>query len=63
MSSRTFIAQNERAEGYTHVLLITTGSVASVKAPLIVNALLQVSLAIYAYLDLNIFANLASMNM
>lgn len=39
---RTFIAQNEREEGFTHVLLITTGSVASVKAPLIVKQLLQV---------------------
>lgn len=37
-----FIAEEERSEGYTHVLLITTGSVASVKAPLIVQSLLQV---------------------
>ena len=42
-SKRTFVAQNEREEGFTHVLLITTGSVASVKAPLIVKQLLQVS--------------------
>ncbi|KAL1719027.1 flavoprotein [Schizophyllum commune] len=40
-SKRTFIAQNEREEGFTHVLLITTGSVASVKAPLIVKRLLK----------------------
>ncbi|KAK7469026.1 hypothetical protein VKT23_003520 [Stygiomarasmius scandens] len=36
-----FVAQNERTDGFTHVLLITTGSVASVKAPLIVQELLQ----------------------
>ncbi|KAJ8080294.1 hypothetical protein PM082_017124 [Marasmius tenuissimus] len=36
-----FIASKERTEGYTHVLLITTGSVASVKAPLIVQELLK----------------------
>ncbi|KAE9409278.1 flavo protein [Gymnopus androsaceus JB14] len=36
----TFIAEQERTEGFTHVLLITTGSVASVKAPLIVGELL-----------------------
>ena len=42
-SKRAFVAQNEREEGFTHVLLITTGSVASVKAPLIVKQLLQVS--------------------
>ncbi|KAI5897169.1 flavoprotein [Schizophyllum commune H4-8] len=40
-SKRPFIAQNERTEGFTHVLLITTGSVASVKALLIVKQLLQ----------------------
>ncbi|KAL1760173.1 flavoprotein [Schizophyllum commune] len=40
-SKRTFVAQNEREEGFMHVLLITTGSVASVKAPLIVKQLLQ----------------------
>ncbi|KAJ3750975.1 flavoprotein [Lentinula detonsa] len=37
----TFIAEQERTEGFTHVLLITTGSVASVKAPLIVEELLK----------------------
>ncbi|KAF8346949.1 flavoprotein [Amanita rubescens] len=35
-----FIAESERVPGYTHVLLITTGSVASIKAPLIVRELL-----------------------
>ncbi|KAL1672836.1 flavoprotein [Schizophyllum commune] len=41
-SKCTFVAQNEREEGFTHVLLITTGSVASVKAPMIGKQLLQV---------------------
>ena len=41
-SNKQFEASNERSEGYKHVLLITTGSVASVKAPLIVEELLQV---------------------
>ncbi|KAI9455407.1 flavoprotein [Russula earlei] len=36
-----FTAAANRREGYTHVLLITTGSVASVKAPLIVEDLLK----------------------
>ncbi|RDB18098.1 putative thymidylate synthase [Hypsizygus marmoreus] len=36
----TFIADNERKPGYVHILLITTGSVASIKAPLIVKELL-----------------------
>ncbi|KAF9072789.1 flavoprotein [Rhodocollybia butyracea] len=36
-----FIAEQERTQGFTHVLLITTGSVASVKAPLIVEELLK----------------------
>ncbi|KAJ6631218.1 flavoprotein, partial [Mycena sp. CBHHK59/15] len=36
-----FVAEAERTPGYTHVLLITTGSVASVKAPLIVKELLR----------------------
>ncbi|KXN81754.1 putative thymidylate synthase [Leucoagaricus sp. SymC.cos] len=38
--TRTFAASNERISDHTHVLLITTGSVASVKAPLIVRELL-----------------------
>lgn len=38
----SFVAEPERVPGYTHVLLITTGSVASVKAPLIVKELLTV---------------------
>lgn len=33
---RRFVASEERVEGCTHVLLVTTGSVASIKAPLIV---------------------------
>ncbi|KAL1950439.1 hypothetical protein VTO73DRAFT_5563 [Trametes versicolor] len=38
--SRKFVAEDERTPGNTHVLLITTGSVASIKAPLIVAELL-----------------------
>lgn len=41
--SRKFVAEDERTPGNTHVLLITTGSVASIKAPLIVAELLAVS--------------------
>lgn len=37
-----FVASAERTDGAVHVLLITTGSVASVKAPLIVSELLSV---------------------
>jgi hypothetical protein len=37
-----FVAADERSKGFKHVLLITTGSVASVKAPLIVQELLKV---------------------
>ena len=37
-----FTAESSRREGFTHVLLMTTGSVASVKAPLIVQELLTV---------------------
>jgi len=37
----SFISEQERQECYTHVLLITTGSVASIKAPLIVSELLS----------------------
>ncbi|KAG9222438.1 hypothetical protein CCMSSC00406_0002773 [Pleurotus cornucopiae] len=40
MPNAPFVAEKEREEGVTHVLLITTGSVASVKAPLIVRELL-----------------------
>ncbi|THV03046.1 flavo protein [Dendrothele bispora CBS 962.96] len=39
--ANSFIASEERIEGFTHVLLITTGSVASVKAPLITKELLK----------------------
>ncbi|KAL4259576.1 Flavin prenyltransferase-like protein [Pleurotus pulmonarius] len=41
MANAPFVAEKEREEGFTHVLLITTGSVASVKAPLIVRELLN----------------------
>ncbi|KAG2107932.1 flavoprotein [Suillus discolor] len=41
MVARQFIAETERLPDHAHVLLITTGSVASIKAPLIVSALLQ----------------------
>jgi phosphopantothenoylcysteine decarboxylase len=34
-----FVAESERRPNHTHVLLITTGSVASIKAPLIVKEL------------------------
>lgn len=40
--SRTFVADAERIPGYINVLLIATGSVASVKVPLIVEELLTV---------------------
>lgn len=39
-----FVAEDERRPHNTHVLLITTGSVASIKAPLIVQELLSVRL-------------------
>ena len=38
-----FTSAANKREGHTHVLLITTGSVASIKAPLIVEELLKVS--------------------
>jgi hypothetical protein len=41
--TRQFTAAANKREGHTHVLLITTGSVASVKAPLIIDELLKVS--------------------
>ncbi|KAL0960721.1 hypothetical protein HGRIS_005747 [Hohenbuehelia grisea] len=41
MSKDFFIAEKERQANSVHVLLITTGSVASVKAPLIVTELLR----------------------
>src|SRR5258708_16481384 len=41
--TRQFTAAANKCEGHTHVLLITTGSVASIKAPLIVEELLKVS--------------------
>jgi hypothetical protein len=42
MSSLSFVAERERTEGYTHVVLVLSGSVASIKAPLIVSELLAV---------------------
>ncbi|KAI0051403.1 flavoprotein [Auriscalpium vulgare] len=36
-----FVAESSRRTGFTHVLLMTTGSVASIKAPLIVQELLS----------------------
>ena len=44
-ASKSFLAEAERTDDFTHVLLITTGSVASIKAPLIVVELLKVSQA------------------
>ena len=42
MTKQLFVAESERKPDFTHVLLITTGSVASIKAPLIVLELLAV---------------------
>ncbi|KAI6044827.1 flavoprotein [Pisolithus marmoratus] len=39
--TREFVAESERSPDCTHVLLVTTGSVASIKAPLIVKELLR----------------------
>ena len=44
LMSRQFVAELEHTPNHTHVLLITTGSVASIKAPLIVHELLRVSI-------------------
>ncbi|GJE95450.1 flavoprotein [Phanerochaete sordida] len=41
MPNAPFVAEEEREPGYTHVVLILTGSVASIKAPLIVSELLN----------------------
>ncbi|EGN98498.1 hypothetical protein SERLA73DRAFT_183545 [Serpula lacrymans var. lacrymans S7.3] len=41
MDRRSFISEEERIPDHSHILLITTGSVASIKAPLIVSELLQ----------------------
>lgn len=56
--AKNFTAAENRCEGHIHVLLITTGSVASIKAPLIVRELLKVSetkhqaqFRIYTYSD------------
>ena len=40
--TKRFTAAGSRCEGHRHVVLITTGSVASIKAPLIVEELLKV---------------------
>jgi phosphopantothenoylcysteine decarboxylase len=42
MTGGQFTAAANKREGHTHVLLVTTGSVASIKAPLIVEELLKV---------------------
>jgi phosphopantothenoylcysteine decarboxylase len=39
---RRFVASEQRRPGRIHVLLVTTGSVASIKAPLIVRELMKV---------------------
>jgi len=41
--ARQFVAELERSSDHTHVLLVTTGSVASIKAPLVVRELLRYS--------------------
>ncbi len=41
-SKMSFVAESERRPNHTHVLLITTGSVASIKAPMIVKELRSV---------------------
>jgi len=43
VDNMAFVADTARRPDHTHVLLITTGSVASIKAPLIVKELLSVS--------------------
>ncbi|KAI0690100.1 flavoprotein [Cytidiella melzeri] len=52
----TFVSENERTEGYAHVVLILSGSVASVKAPLIVSELLS-----YDRVKLQVVATRASL--
>ncbi|KAI0792865.1 flavoprotein [Abortiporus biennis] len=51
-----FLAEREREDGYVHVVLITTGSVASIKAPLIVSELLS-----YRNVKVEVVATKASM--
>ncbi|KAF7792291.1 hypothetical protein EIP86_003327 [Pleurotus ostreatoroseus] len=41
MDAQQFMAERERQDGFTHVVIIATGSVASIKVPLIVSELLQ----------------------
>ena len=45
MDAQQFVAERERQDGFTHVVIIATGSVASIKVPLIVSELLQVRYA------------------
>ncbi|KAI0699955.1 flavoprotein [Cerioporus squamosus] len=56
-ASKNFVAENERKDGYTHVVLITTGSVASIKAPLIVAELLT-----YNHVKVEVVATEASLS-
>ncbi|VDB90203.1 unnamed protein product [Peniophora sp. CBMAI 1063] len=56
LAKRFFTAESSRREGYTHILLMTTGSVASVKAPLIVEELLT-----YGKVDIEVVATKASL--
>ncbi|CAA7262922.1 unnamed protein product [Cyclocybe aegerita] len=49
-----FVAEAERRPGHTHVLLITSGSVASIKAPLIVKELLSPELPPSQYGDVRV---------
>jgi hypothetical protein len=48
VADTTFVANTARRADHTHVLLVTTGSVASIKAPLIVRELLSVSMRKYS---------------
>ncbi|KAF8879076.1 flavoprotein [Gymnopilus junonius] len=52
----SFVAEDARRPGHTHVVLITTGSVASIKAPLIVKELLS-----YANVLVEVVATKASL--
>ncbi|KAI0754747.1 flavoprotein [Daedaleopsis nitida] len=54
---RRFVAEDEKSAGCTHVILITTGSVASIKAPLIVAELLT-----YEHIKVEVVATEASLS-
>jgi len=56
-SVRHFVAGAERISGYTHVILITTGSVASIKAPQIVHELLEVRHLDFLCLNLKLISH------